>query len=75
LKFPRFTCPTQEALQEALESKEEKRVTAKSKKYVKKMKELRMAVRSSLYSKACVDLIIRNYIKSRVVYVLYFKVE
>ncbi len=33
-----------------------------------------MAVRSSLYSKACVDLIIRNYIKSRVVYVLYFKV-
>jgi hypothetical protein len=66
--------PTQEALQEALESKEEKRVTAKSKKYVKKMKELRMAVRSSLYSKACVDLIIRYYNKSRVVYVLYLKV-
>ncbi len=63
-------------MQEALESKEEKRVTAKSKKYVKKMKELRMAVRSSLYSKACVDLIIRYYIKSRVIYlyVLYLKV-
>ncbi len=62
-------------MQEALESKEEKRVTAKSKKYVKKMKELRMAVRSSLYSKACVDLIIRyKYSKSCVVYVLFLKV-
>jgi hypothetical protein len=38
-------------LQEQLEAKEEKRVSAKSKKYVRKMKELRMAVRSSLYSK------------------------
>jgi hypothetical protein len=37
-----------------LEAKEEKKVVAKSKKYVKKMKELRMAVRSSLYSKECV---------------------
>ena len=38
-------------MQEELEAKEEKKVAAKSKKYVKKMKELRMAVRSSLYSK------------------------
>jgi hypothetical protein len=38
-------------LQAELDAKEEKKVVAKSKKYVKKMKELRMAVRSSLYSK------------------------
>lgn len=42
---------SEEALQEELEAREEKKVVAKSKKYAKKMKELRMAVRSSLYSK------------------------
>ncbi|KAK5644704.1 hypothetical protein RI129_006004 [Pyrocoelia pectoralis] len=42
---------TQEKLEEELEKREEKRVMAKSKKYQKQMKELRMAVRSSLYNK------------------------
>jgi len=42
---------SEEALAAELEAREEKKIEAKSKKYKKKMKELRMAVRSSLYKK------------------------
>ncbi|KAF5278424.1 hypothetical protein FQA39_LY05913 [Lamprigera yunnana] len=42
---------TKEKLEEELTKREEKKVMTKSKKYQKQMKELRMAVRSSLYNK------------------------
>jgi len=42
---------SEEALAAELEAREEKKILAKSKKYKKKMKELRMTVRSSLYKK------------------------
>lgn len=42
---------TKEKLEEEIEKREEKKVLAKSKKYHKQMKELRMSVRSSLYNK------------------------
>ena len=42
---------SEEKLQEEIESREEKRIVAKTKKYQKQMKELRMNVRSSLYNK------------------------
>lgn len=42
---------SEEKLQEELEKREEKRVVAKSKKYAKQMKELRMSMRSSLYDR------------------------
>ncbi|KAF5307688.1 hypothetical protein FQR65_LT06743 [Abscondita terminalis] len=42
---------TKEKLEEEIEKREEKKVLTKSKKYQKQMKELRMAVRSSLYNK------------------------
>merc|ERR1711915_553805 len=41
----------QEALQQEIEEREEKKIAMKAKKYTKKMKELRMKVRSSLYSR------------------------
>lgn len=40
---------SEEKLQEEIEKREEKRVIAKTKKYAKSMKELRMSMRSSLY--------------------------
>ena len=42
---------TEEALEAEHEAREERQVMAKSKKYEKKMKELRKAVRSSLFTK------------------------
>lgn len=42
---------SEENLQNELESREDKKVAAKAKKYTKQMKELRMAARSSLYKK------------------------
>lgn len=42
---------SEEKLQEEIKSREEKRIIAKTKKYQKQMKELRMNVRSSLYNK------------------------
>ncbi|KAK4875681.1 hypothetical protein RN001_012103 [Aquatica leii] len=42
---------SQEKLEEQIQKREEKKVMTKSKKYQKQMKELRMAVRSSLYNK------------------------
>nr|XP_022920986.1 DNA repair protein complementing XP-A cells homolog [Onthophagus taurus] len=42
---------SEEKLQEEIEKREEKKVMAKTKKYQKQMKELRMNVRSSLYDK------------------------
>ncbi|KAK7078248.1 hypothetical protein SK128_014931 [Halocaridina rubra] len=43
---------TEEALDEAIEKKEEQREISKQKRFNKKMKELRMNVRSSLYTRA-----------------------
>ncbi|XP_042893175.1 DNA repair protein complementing XP-A cells-like [Penaeus japonicus] len=43
---------SEEAIDEAMEKKEEQREISKQRKYTKKMKELRMNVRSSLYTRA-----------------------
>ncbi|XP_063607786.1 DNA repair protein complementing XP-A cells-like [Penaeus indicus] len=43
---------SEEAIEEAMEKKEEQREISKQRKYNKKMKELRMNVRSSLYTRA-----------------------
>ncbi|XP_068245740.1 DNA repair protein complementing XP-A cells [Palaemon carinicauda] len=43
---------TEEALEEAIEKKEDQREISKQKRFNKKMKELRMNVRSSLYTRA-----------------------
>jgi len=42
---------SEEALQKEIETREEKKIEAKAKKYKKQIKELRMAARSSLYKK------------------------
>lgn len=42
---------SEENLQNELESREDKKIAMKAKKYTKQMKELRMAARSSLYKK------------------------